>query len=121
MKKLIVIVLLLFFFSVKSAYCGWDYFPKIGEKFGRGLYNVMYSWLEVPKSIEQGIIEDRPYKAISIDPLRGLCWMVGRIGVGSYEIISFPFPQKPILRPTYIVKDLRGYLIYDYDANDDGP
>ena len=85
------------------------------------MYKVVFSWLEVTKSIEQGFSEDRPYKMISIDPLRGACWMIGRIGVGAYEILTFYIPQKPILRPTYIVKDLRGYLIYDYDANDHGP
>lgn len=115
---LVIFLLLMAGFS-QTGWCGENYFVRVGEKFGRGLYNIAYSPLEVPKSMEKGFTQDALYKMILLDPLAGVARTIQRAFVGAYEIVTFPYPQKPVLYPVYIMPNIREYLFYMKD--DGGP
>ena len=115
-RGLVFVSLLVMFFAA-AGWCKENYFVRVGEKFGRGIYNVFYSPLEIPKAMEQGFINDEFYKMLSIDPMTGLMHAFARAGVGLYEVVSSPYPQKPILYPVYIMPNIREYLFYMKDDN----
>ncbi len=117
--KTAVLAVALLMGTAGTGLCEDNYFVRAGEKFGRGLYNVAYSGLEIPKSMEQGFVSDQLYKMVLLDPLRGAMRTLQRAFVGVYEIVTFPYPQKPILYPVYIMPDMREYLFYMED--DGGP
>lgn len=125
MKRIITscfaVMVVLFFFFVPSGWSDGNYFTRSGEKFGRGVSNVVYSPLEVLKSMERGFEGDQPYRALLIDPFRGIFWTVGRVLVGSYEIVTFWIPQGPILKPAYVSASLREYLDEKDDPRIDAP
>lgn len=117
MVRCFALVLLLLVGLSSIGWCGENYFVRVGQKFGRGIYNVTYSPLEIPKSMEKGFTKDQLYKMILVDPLGGAMYMIQRAFVGVYEVVTCPYPQKPILYPVYIMPDIRDYLFYMKDDN----
>ncbi|MBI4357744.1 MAG: exosortase system-associated protein, TIGR04073 family [Candidatus Omnitrophica bacterium] len=103
---------------------GWsdgNYFSRSGEKFGRGATNVVFSPLEILKSMERGLEMDQAYRAVLIGPFRGIFNMIGHAFVGTYEMVTFWIPQDPILKPTYVYPGLKEYLHEKNDPRVDAP
>ncbi len=82
-----------------QAYDMWD-------KGGRGLANILTSPYEI---VRQGKIDYEAKGGVGIfsGGFRGLFYVVGRIVVGAYELITFPIPlpagYEPIFRPEYVI------------------
>ena len=60
------------------------------HKMGRGVVNVLTSWIEIPKQLHLGSQEDNPITGIAMGVGRGVGLTVLRIGVGAYEAVTFP-------------------------------
>ena len=73
------------------------------DKGGRGLVDVVTSPYEI---IRQGqmAFDKKGGLGIFTGSLRGVSSMVGRMGVGAYELVTFPLPgYDAILDPKYII------------------
>ena len=73
------------------------------QKLERGAINLTLSWLEIPHSIKAESHRRRPeYLPVGIETffigfVKGTVRSVVRAGVGIYEMITFRYPQGPIL------------------------
>lgn len=92
----LVCTILLFVFLVSPNVFA-SYTEGVAQKFSRGVGNVVYSPLEIPLQVSHEINSDDYVYAIPKGALRGLVYGVGRLGVGAYEFVTFPVPQKPII------------------------
>ena len=65
------------------------------HKAGRGVVNVLTSWIELPKNIHLGTQEDNPLSGVGWGLIRGTGLMATRVVVGAYETVTFciPYPQ----------------------------
>ena len=73
------------------------------RKLGRGLSNVAFGLTEVFSSIEQVNADDGNAASRSYGVVRGIQRTLVRLGVGVYEVITFPFPTmkgsyEPVLK-----------------------
>ena len=73
------------------------------QKFERGALNVTLSWLEIPHSIKaEGHRRKSEYLPVGIETffigfVKGTVRTMVRAGVGIYEMITFRYPQGPIV------------------------
>ena len=114
MKKLIILFSIVLYSVSITGYAQaeeggvWPPFVKIG----RGISNVMSAPLELPKNIGDANKSDGIFAGLTWGILQGVADTIGRIVVGAYEVITFPFPipedYKPILtEPEYFLQDGR--------------
>ena len=120
-NKFISLLLLFLFLFSSTGWCKDPYVFRAAKKLGRGLYNIVYSPLELPRAVETGLVETRIDKMILLDPIRGIFNTVGRFSVGAYEVVSFLYPQPPIIHPVYLMEGTRDYLTYQRKVDSDGP
>src|SRR3989338_2241518 len=88
-----------------------DYGTGAGEKLGRGLGNIAFGWLEIPKGIED-VGDQRNFIAgITWGPLQGIGKAVVRTLAGVYDTATFPIPHpqnfEPLVRPEFVLEDKR--------------
>ena len=64
------------------------------RKLGRGINNTMEltRWGEYRKTMEMTALDYEPDYAYTTGAIKGVNRSVGRIGLGLYEVITFPFP-----------------------------
>ena len=62
------------------------------HKAGRGVVNILTSWIEIPKQLHLGSQEDNPVVGVGMGLAKGVSLTVLRIGVGAYEAVTFPLP-----------------------------
>ena len=76
-----------------------------GRKAGRGVAAVTTAFLEIPGNTMDEVSERGPWTGVPIGFTRGLVFMVVRIGVGAYEILTAPFEApkgfEPIMEPEF--------------------
>ncbi len=90
-----------------SAPCAWAQDPI--HKMGRGVVNVLTSWIELPKQLHLGSQEDNPVVGIGMGLAKGVSLMVLRIGVGAYEAVTFPIPYPRQFASPYEQMELPDY------------
>jgi putative exosortase-associated protein (TIGR04073 family) len=77
-----------------------------GDKLGRGLSNIFFSIIEVPRNIHLTTEEQSLLAGWTVGFGKGLGYMVMRMGVGVYEVVTFPFPlpkdYEPVIQPEYV-------------------
>lgn len=77
-----------------------------GDKLGRGLANVFLSFIEVPRNVHNTTQEHSLLEGWTVGLGKGLGYMAMRVGVGLYEIVTFPFPlpkdYQPVIQPEYV-------------------
>ena len=87
----------------QSGFKAEAYEANSAKKFERGALNLTLSWLEIPHSIKaeghRRRQEDLPVgiETFFIGFMKGTIRTVVRMGVGVYEMITFRYPQGPIL------------------------
>ena len=96
-SRLCLVCALLLFVFVFSSSAQANYTENVAQKFSRGVGNVIYAPLEIPFQVSNEINSDDYVYAIPKGAFRGLMYTVGRLGVGAYEVVTFPVPQKPII------------------------
>lgn len=87
------------------------------EKLGRGIANVAFGVFELPMQWTAVTREEGGIAGLTKGTLRGVCYVVARLGVGLTDIITFPFPLPdcpdypddagwgygPIIRPAWVI------------------
>jgi len=87
------------------------------RKLGRGVANTLLGVLEVPIKIADVNNEDGGIAAVTYGTFLGFAHFVARVGVGAFEIVTFPAPMPggdveldgngwgygPIMTPEFIV------------------
>ncbi len=65
------------------------------HKAGRGVTNVLTSWIELPKNLHQGTQEENPLLGVGWGLLKGGGLTMTRLAVGAYETVTFfvPYPK----------------------------
>jgi len=80
--------------------------PFTGDKLVRGLANVCLGFLEIPRNIHNTTQEESLLAGWTVGVGKGLGYTVMRMGVGVYEVITFPFPLPkdyvPVVTPEYV-------------------
>jgi len=79
------------------------------HKAGRGLVNVLTGWIELPKQLHLGGQEENPMAGIAGGLLKGAGLGLLRVGVGLYEIVTFPIPYPRHFASPYEQMELRDY------------
>ena len=86
-------------------------------KLGRGIANVAFGVFELPMQWTAVTREEGGIAGLTKGTLRGVCYVVARLGVGLTDIITFPFPLPdcpdypddagwgygPIMRPAWVI------------------
>ena len=62
------------------------------EKVSRGIANVAFSVFELPMQWANVTREDGGVAGITKGTLKGVCYVIARIGVGVIDVVTFPFP-----------------------------
>lgn len=65
------------------------------HKAGRGVVNVLTSWVEMPKNFHLGMEEDNPVAGAAWGLVKGAGLASVRIVLGAYEAVTFliPYPR----------------------------
>ncbi len=95
------------------------------NKLGRGVVNVVTSWVEIPRNIAVEWERTDPVTGVVMGSVKGIGWGFARLVTGVYETVTFPFPipagYGPLIEPEFIVTDIWGdhipYLT-DFRGND---
>ena len=123
-KSLVLLLLVLFAFTaVPQASAEESAQPK-GQwillpvmKLSRGIANVAFSPLELPMKWWDTTNEMGGIAGLTYGTLKGVCFILARIGVGVVDVVTFPFPLPncpedpsgygsgygPILTPAWVV------------------
>ena len=79
-------------------------------KLGRGLLNVGFCWVEIPKCIYLEWINLDPVTGTAVGAVEGLGLGAKRLLLGVYEVVTFPVPTKrayqPLMEPEFVMQDL---------------
>lgn len=101
----IVAAFLLVFSSTSFADEPKTYGAQIGLKTASGFANIATGWLEVPKNIINTTNDTNIIWGIGGGTFKGVVVMVGRMGTGVADLVTFLIPTKPIARPNFIWQD----------------
>jgi putative exosortase-associated protein (TIGR04073 family) len=77
------------------------------KKFGRGLDNVfeIARMGEMRRTIEQTALFESPDAAYTTGVIRGFNRSMARVGVGLYEVVTFPIPSYDPVCTSYLAPD----------------
>ncbi len=75
------------------------------RKLGRGMNNLMepIRMGELSRSYEQAYLWDGPDASLGSGLVRGLNRTIGRTVVGAFEVVTFPIPSEPYIKPEHPV------------------
>ncbi len=117
-KFLIVGSFIMFLAGFKSAWASdapvaptdnVDYGTGVGKKLGRGISNVAFGWLEIPKGVEDVGDKNNFIAAATWGPIYGAGKAAVRTLAGAYEIATFPVPWpknfEPLVQPEFMLGD----------------
>ncbi len=93
--------------SLPSDIAREDYGTGSSKKLGRGISNVAFGWLDIPKGIEAVGQEQNFLAAVTWGPIYGVGQAVKRTLVGVYEVATFPVPSEPIVKPEFVLNSDR--------------
>ena len=79
------------------------------HKVGRGLVNVLTSWIEIPKNMHLGMQEENPVLGVGWGLVKGVGLAAMRIGIGAYEAVTFPLPYPKAYASPYEGLELPDY------------
>ncbi len=75
------------------------------DQFGRGICNILFGIVEVPKNIFRVTKNEGDLAGASKGVGVGLWRFVVRECVGVVELVTFPFGWEPIIEPAYVISD----------------
>ncbi len=95
------------------------------RKLGRGISNIVFSPVEIVNSVYTVQRNDGEVAAVTYGVLQGLTRTVARIGIGAYEVVTFPVGRRPIITPEFPARGgvlnaiLEPHRTYDYPESDE--
>ncbi|MDF1582102.1 MAG: exosortase system-associated protein, TIGR04073 family [Methyloprofundus sp.] len=78
-----------------------SYGEKIGDKALRGLTNFSLSFLEIPKNMIIVTNDTNLIYGLTGGIGLGVLNTLGRLSIGTLDLITFPLPTKPIVQPIH--------------------
>ncbi len=105
MKKIIFPVLLLSLLISSTPSLANEqqsYADKIGTKAINSLSNITTAFIEIPKSIINTTNNSNIVYGLLGGIFKGSVNTVGRILVGTVDLITFPIPTKPVAKPVHV-------------------
>lgn len=79
------------------------------HKMGRGVVNVLTGWIEIPKNMHLGLLEEQPLLGLGRGVIKGVALTLLRAGVGAYEALTFPLPAPRQYASPYEQMELADY------------
>lgn len=80
-----------------------DYGKTIGNKALSAFSNIGLCWVELPKNvINTSNNADFLFFGVTGGLIKGVAHMVGRVLVGTTDLLTFPLPTQPIAQPDYV-------------------
>jgi putative exosortase-associated protein (TIGR04073 family) len=90
----------------RGEYYGKRNYPMAAlRKGGRGVANVVTSPAELIRQFQRAKRHDGQVAAHTVGIANGFAWMFARIGVGVYEVLTFPLPFNnfnPVIYPEFV-------------------
>jgi len=87
-----------------------SYGAKRTRKLIRGAHNVIFGWIEIPKTIMNETVMVDPLTGFVTGFVQGTAKGIERTGVGAVEILTFwhewPREYRPLIEPEYVWGDL---------------
>jgi len=84
---------------------------KMTRKLWRGAHNVLFGWIEIPKTVMVDTAAVDPFTGLVTGVVIGAAKAVERTGVGAVEIVTFwhewPKDFRPIIEPEFVMDDFR--------------
>ena len=88
---------------------------QIMHKLGRGIVNLLFGFVEIPKCMAKEWKRSDPFTGLIIGSVKGVGWAWTRTMTGAYEILTFPFPVPegyvPMMDPEFVLTDIWGEAI----------
>ena len=85
---------------------------KMMHKLGRGITNILTSWVEIPRNVAMEWERTDPVTGTVIGAVKGFGWGFTRLATGVYETFTFPFPIPKdydiMMTPEFVVSDVWG-------------
>ncbi|MBE0469288.1 MAG: exosortase system-associated protein, TIGR04073 family [Methyloprofundus sp.] len=78
-----------------------SYGKKIGDKALRGLTNFSLSFLEIPKNMIIVTNDTNVIYGLTGGIGLGVLNTLGRLSIGTLDLVTFPLPTKPIAQPIH--------------------
>ncbi len=76
-------------------------------KFGRGVSNILFGWVEVPSQVNEMAKTERWPIAVAGGIPKGVLYAAGRMIIGVYETATFPIPipqnYEVMIEPEFVV------------------
>lgn len=79
------------------------------HKAGRGIVNVLTGWLEIPNQIHKGSMASNGVVGITLGLFRGFALTALRMGVGAFEVVTFPFEYPADYASPYLSMEIPDY------------
>lgn len=97
----------------RNAGGSFNFFSKSASKTGklfRGVHNVLFGWVEIPKTIMLDTAYVDPFTGFFTGLVHGTARTVERTGIGAVEVLTFwhewPYEYQPIIMPEYVWGDM---------------
>ena len=92
----------------EPAYC-YSTGAKMTRKLWRGFNNVLFGWVEIPKTVMVDVVDLDPFTGFFCGVTMGTAKAIERTGIGTVEIVTFwhQWPQEftPIILPEFVLGD----------------
>ncbi|MCF8005949.1 MAG: exosortase system-associated protein, TIGR04073 family [Methylovulum sp.] len=89
-----------------------SYPARFGSKLGNGLANAVTGIVEIPKTVMVSHREQGAAYAATAGFVTGLVHCLGRTLSGTYDLVTFMIPTKPIVTPDYVWQDFKKETTY---------
>ncbi|MFC1809630.1 exosortase system-associated protein, TIGR04073 family [Candidatus Omnitrophota bacterium] len=87
-----IVLTFVLLFSSTVVFAEGTYYDNITHKLGRGVSNVLFSWVEVCRSVDNKIDDLGLWSGLCVGPLHGSGRVIGRIFTGAFDIVTFLAP-----------------------------
>jgi len=84
-----------------------SYLQKVGDKLAAGSTNVATGWLEIPKNMILTSNQHNVVMGLTGGLLKGVLHTVGRTLSGSFDLMTFPLPSQPIVKPVRVYESFK--------------
>ncbi len=89
-----------------------SYGETTGRKALSGLANIATSWLEIPKNMININNQSNWVFGIGFGAVQGLVNTIGRVVIGTSDLVLAPIPTHPVVYPLYVWQDFETDTTY---------